>query len=143
MVVDQNYLTAMGIQIWKARLPLPGAKPASNYQIFQLAENGRVVGTLLLDNKYLPGFEAQVESLLDNMLTAIGLQRGKFAGQVQEKRFLIMGLELANRFVKGDNISVVATFHPLDLLQQPGYKRQAWSDLQLLAKQWQLIKTFR
>lgn len=148
--MTHSYLTLMGIENWVSRSPLPGAKPTADYDVFQLLEQNKGVALLLLDKRKWQGNEAKANELLDAMLAAIGLKRSTVTADTDVKRYLIMGLALAKELVPDFNGPLMetekgafaATFHPADLLAQPQQKRQAWVDLQQIAKQW-LNKSFQ
>jgi DNA polymerase III psi subunit len=132
-----NYLSAMGIQTWKARRATPGAKSNISYQTFQLMRETKLAGFLLLDKQLETQVEAsKMVNLLDAMLAAIGLVRSTAESFSKEQPVLIMGKELAQLISLTELVGVnyAATYHPAELLQNPQLKRAAWQDLQTFAK---------
>jgi hypothetical protein len=143
------YLHAIGIPVWQLR-------KASVYRCYALDdEQGITRGGLLVDDSVdTAGHYDEVEALLDAMLRAIQLQR-RLLPQIAGYSFatyLVMGEALAQFVLQSSEplttlrghvhslaeqqISVIVTYHPMDLLCQPVSKRNAWVDLQQAAQLW-------
>lgn len=164
-----DYLTLLGIETWRPRYALPGARSSLEMKMFALwLADENLVGYLLVET--VNGGDASqiaaAQDLLDAMLRAIHLRRTPINSIDHEcKNVLVMGETLAqhisqstqsliqlrekNPLKLGDeglvqlisraqfsyqNASVVMTYHPTYLLQNPSEKRAAWEDLKLFAK---------
>lgn len=131
-------LNSMGIVRWRQRRPLPGAKAAISCTAYQLLYQGAPVGALFIDaGVALCGQDEKVANLLDAMLAAIQLSRvaiklPRLPGE--QDNVLIMGAALVEQLFAGKEIPpsgrVIVLRHPLELLQQPLYKKEAWLELQ-------------
>jgi hypothetical protein len=142
------YLNAMGIPGWQLRHNLP-------YHCYALQDNqNRVRGGLLLDESVdTSNVHHEIPPLLTAMLHAIQIRPVLPATlNASFTLYLVMGEALAQfvlqssaslselrgqvHFVTTQQIPVIATYHPADLLRQPANKRQAWLDLQQAARLW-------
>ncbi len=151
--MNQYYLDAMGIQTWRSRRSLLGAKSALNYQSYHLSTaSGQKVGTLYLEEAMVDVvLSEKIFRLVDAMLFAIGLKKEQVTEQNSKQVGvgLIMGLSVAQtilnssltldefrqqntQFITNTSQPIVITYHPLDLLKTPSDKPKAWKDLQLL-----------
>lgn len=133
-------LNRMGIVRWRQRRPLPGAASqtvaVAALRYYHLLRGERVIGGLLIAADVdTAGHEDKMESLIDAMLAAIQLKRiaiKSYSSLPEQKNVLIMGAGLAQQVEGLLNVDAAITIlrHPLELVQQPQYKREAWLALQ-------------
>ena len=138
----------MGIQTWKARRILCGSNPKLTYHIHPLCRGDIRVGSLYLEIRPCERWE-EIKSLdlLKAMLSAVGLHQG--SGSLDDEISktslnIFMGLSVAQQVLNStepldelrkknicvqNNVSILVTYHPLDLLAQPQNKAKAWEDL--------------
>lgn len=132
----------MGVQSWRAKAPLIGAKKSSLAAIFQLLnEQGQQVGYLLFATQLssLAERAAEIRQLSNAMLTAIKLkaqpENKLVLADLAKQKILIFGKDLAKNLASEINLEhAVAIYHPAELLQNPGLKREAWQGLQNFLK---------
>lgn len=127
-------LNSMGIVRWRQRRPLLGAKAAICCRVYHLLRHEQAVGYLLLDTSLdISGHEEKIENLIDAMLAAVQLKRIAVPSSAlpdgQSMR-LIIGADLNQLLgLRFDDNHDVVLRHPLELLQQPQFKREAWQEL--------------
>lgn len=84
--------------------------------------------------------EPEARSLLDKMITALGLNPAETtvigaseAGSFDAEIYVAMG-EAATRALSGTG-RVRSTLHPAELIRDPALKKKAWADLQAVARE--------
>jgi DNA polymerase III psi subunit len=147
----QYYLATMGIQVWQLRdQPIIESNVKVAYLSYALLnQQGQKIGKVFIEERYAESsLQEKISRLLAAMLASIGLQllrSDNIASLEIQDKTIIMGQALAqyllNTTLSLDELrqktthaekSIITTYHPLDLLVQPLYKRNAWQDLQKL-----------
>lgn len=138
------FLQLMDITIWQPKAPLPGAKPiASKRFALQHMTSNELVGELWVEDA--ASWSQAAEDLLDAMLAAVMLRRMPPQATPVGALRILMGLALmqmrlrcsasldelraGNWHTGDDGARWLVTYHPLELLERPEYKRQAWVDM--------------
>jgi hypothetical protein len=128
----QDYLAALGIRRWEL-------KHTANSEVMIIIDDEQALST-------------NAQRLLKAMLASVGIQQYQVSNAdaialAQPRLLICLGNKAAQQLLKGEleflrgkrhcygdnQIPVVVTYHPEELLQQPSNKKKAYLDLQLLS----------
>jgi uracil-DNA glycosylase len=76
----------------------------------------------------------QIELLAPTLVLAMGTMAARILTGVERPLSVLRGRVSGCRLASGNEVSLVATYHPSFLLQNPEMKQAAWADLQLVLK---------
>jgi len=121
----------MGVQRWRARLPLPGAKNSIEVVVFHIMDaEHAVVGALLLEDRVNDQPE-KVARLMNAIMAAIQLQVVEADVIDPNGQFIIIMGECGEVSLP-EHAVCHRLPHPVDVLKNPLLKADIWRSIKIL-----------
>lgn len=129
----------MGVDIWRVKYNLPGAKVNLHFESFQLLQNNFLKGFLFEEVIYKPHLALKITTLRNQILNAVNFKEIKCENfeisEIENMIILVFGIDLAmslNSRISNSN-QLIATYHPAQLLENPNLKQKVWNDIKCLS----------